>query len=94
MDIRTCAIVSWSSLQSATIDFLALSISSKEAPSDTPNSLSALSTDISEGAESSALEPAWRVTDNVRRVEEVNTRLHSEVSFLLYVFPIRAVSGW
>lgn len=55
----TCAIASWSSLQVATINFLARSISSNDAPSGTPRSLSALSTDISNGAEeSSALEPA------------------------------------
>lgn len=50
---------SWSSLQLATIAFLARSMSSKEAPSDTPSSFSAFSTDISNGAESSARELAW-----------------------------------
>lgn len=55
----TCEIASWSSLQEATMEFLARSISSNEAPSDTPNSFSAFSTDISNGAESSAREPAW-----------------------------------
>jgi len=55
----TCAMASWSSLHVATMEFLARSISSNDAPSETPRSLSALSTDISNGAdESSALEPA------------------------------------
>lgn len=39
--------------------FLARSISSNDAPSATPRSLRAFSTDISNGAESSALELAW-----------------------------------
>ena len=62
-------------------------MSSKEAPSETPRSLSAFSTDISKGAESSALEPAWRTGGaamNVRRVDE-NGPGHGQGWFLLVV---------
>lgn len=69
----TCAIASWSSLQLATIEFLARSISSNDAVSDTPSSFSAFSTDISKGAESSAREPALATPEaaDVRREREV-----------------------
>lgn len=56
---NTLSTNSWSSLDEARMDFLARSISSKEAPSDTPRSFSAFSIDISKDAdESSALDPA------------------------------------
>lgn len=60
----TCAIV-LSSLQVARMEFLARSISSNEAPSETPRSLSAFSRDISDGAESSARELAWTGNSSV-----------------------------
>ncbi len=52
----TWVMCAWSPLQLSTIVFLAVRISSKEAPSLTPSSLIAFSKDISEGRESSAME--------------------------------------
>lgn len=49
------------------MEFLARRISSKEASSATPSNFNALSTDISDGAESSALDPAEAATPAHRR---------------------------
>lgn len=92
---RTRAIASRSSLHVARIEFLARSTSSKEAPSDKPSSFSAFSTDISNGAESSARDPARRtVVDNERR-EGAETALHHRrwPFAAVIVMPIWAVSG-
>lgn len=82
--------MSWSSLQPAIIEFLARRISSKLAPSETPNSFNAFSTDISNGAESSAREPAKRTPNNVRRLV-LNTKARQESFF--NTFPIWVVFG-
>lgn len=92
---RTRAIASRSSLHEARIEFFARSTSSKEAPSDKPSSFSAFSTDISNGAESSARDPARRtVVDNERR-EGAETALHHRrwPFAAVIVMPIWAVSG-
>ena len=71
-------------------------MSSKEAPSETPRSLSAFSTDISKGAESSALEPAWRTGGaamNARRADE-NGPGHGQGWFLLVVVVWRRREMW
>jgi len=66
-----------SSLREARIDFLARRISSKEAPSETPRTLSAVSTDISKGGESSARELALGGAHRRRVGKRIAAERHS-----------------
>lgn len=67
-----------SSLREARIDFLARSISSKEAPSETPSTFIAASTDMSNGGESSARELALGGGGAAHRRRRVGRRIAEE----------------